>query len=68
MAATERDEHGTLRVVAASPSWMAISPAFQRDEGSGDVTAGVMTLGQRLVVLVKGTDFENLRRVSVLGM
>jgi hypothetical protein len=47
---------------------MAISPAFQRDEGSGDVTAGVMTLGQRLVVLVKGTDFENLRRVSVLGM
>jgi hypothetical protein len=66
MTRNERDQHGTLRMVAASPSWMAIRATLQRDEGSGDVTTGVMTLRQCLVVLVKGTNFEDLGVVNTL--
>ena len=40
---------------------MPISASLQRDESGGDVAAGVVPLGQRLVVLVEGADFEHLR-------
>ena len=66
MAGYGRDIHGALRVVAASPSRMAVGAALECDERSGDVATGVMPLGQRLVMLVKGADFEDLKQVRKL--
>ena len=36
--------HGALGVVAAAPSWVPISAPLERDEGGGDVAAGVVPL------------------------
>ncbi len=66
LAGKKHDGHDALRVVATSPSWMAISSSFERNEGSSDVSAGVMPLRKRLVVLVKGANFQDLEQGGVL--
>lgn len=53
-------KHDALSIVAVSPSWMTIRATFERNESSGNVAARVVPLRQRLVVLVKGANFQDL--------
>ena len=52
-----------MSVVAASPSGVAIRASLQRNESSGDVSAGVVALGQQLVMFMERSNLQHLRYV-----